>query len=226
MLRCTIRRGVALASTRCGAPSHRRFASSSSTSARETVDRLLKDASGEGGLDAVLNKLDSNGDGLIDAGELRDGLSAAGLNVTDKALAKLMSTYANGEGMKLKIADLHTLLDKVEQHRFFSFHQEAAEAAAAPAPATAAPVPQQHYVFHKSKTDHFEGAIEGMFARLDDNGDGVLQPAEIKKALQDLGVDVTDAKLDDIFTLYDANGDGVLQLAEFAHMVDTLQKDK
>lgn len=206
-----------------------RYLSGASTSAKETASRLVECASeqGEGGLDAIFGKLDTDGNGLIDSAELRTGLERAGLKITDPALQKLMRTYASKQQM-LKISDLHSLLDCVADHRFHSFDEsDEPKAPAAPAAPASTPigVKQQHYVFDKTKPGHFEGAIEGMFAACDENGDGVLQPEEIQNALEKMGIAVCDEKLANIFTLYDANGDGVLQLGEFANMVDSLQKD-
>mmetsp|Transcript_29922 Transcript_29922/g.100831 ORF Transcript_29922/g.100831 Transcript_29922/m.100831 type:complete len:221 (-) Transcript_29922:146-808(-) len=186
--------------------------------------RLVGEAGYEGGLDAILARLDKDGNGTVDGPELAAGLRAAGLEISDGALKKLMATYATGAGQTLDAKDLHKLIDAVKEHRFHSYAEEAVLAVVSAAkPSRGKAVPQRHYVFDKDM--HFEGAIDGMFASLDVNGDGMLQPAEIKAALAKRGVDVSGTKFDDLFTLYDANGDGVLQLGEFAKMVDMLERE-
>ena len=52
----------------------------------------------EGALDQVFATLDQNGDGKIDPKELKTGLAAAGLELTDKALQRLTETYGDSTG--------------------------------------------------------------------------------------------------------------------------------
>lgn len=171
----------------------------------------------EGSLDALFCKLDENGDGVIQPSELRVGFESAGLKIEDEALNKLVDAYGDAEG-NLQIAGLLDMLSAVKEHKFHSFEDDPSAATEVPEEVT-----QRHYVF--SEIDHFEGAIDAVFNDVDENGDGVLQPEELLKALEKLGVDVAPEQITHLFSLYDANGDGVLQLVEFAELVANLKHD-
>ena len=105
----------------------------------------------EGAIEQLMEKLDTNGDGLIQPVELRNGLEAAGLSISDDALLKLTRTYGDKAG-NLETASLLHLLSAVKDHKFHSF--EDPDDAECEAPPPAAP----HYVF--SDIGHFEGAID------------------------------------------------------------------
>ena len=170
----------------------------------------------EGALEQIFARLDENGDGVLQPDELRAGFRSTGLDIADDALAKLVASYGDEEG-NLQIAGLLDMFSAVKEHRFHSFDEDAA---APDAGVVADAATARHYVF--CEIDHFEGAIDAAFNDVDDNGDGVIQPEELLRALEKLDVDVSPAKLDQLFSLYDANGDGVLELVEFATLVANL----
>ena len=156
-LRVTARRGVRRLSTPTAA-------SPEAVCANIGVDHH------EGALDQVFATLDQNGDGKIDPNELKTGLAAAGLELTDKALTRLTETYGDHTG-SLKQAGLLEMLAAVRDHKFHSFAEEAPVEEEAPEPPKQTPI---HYVF--SDVGHFEGAVDAAFVNADADGDGAPQP--------------------------------------------------
>ena len=169
----------------------------------------------EGALDQVFARLDQNGDGKIDPNEPKEGLEKAGLELTDKALSRLTETYGDHTG-SLKQNGLLEMLAAVRDHKFHSFAEEAPVEEEAPEPPQQTPI---HYVF--SDVGHFEGAVDAAFVNADADGDGALNPEELRGALAERGVDVSPQKLSHLYSLY-CRGDGKLELVEFANLCGTL----
>jgi Ca2+-binding EF-hand superfamily protein len=201
-LRVTARRGVRRLSTPTAA-------SPEAVCANIGVDHH------EGALDQVFASLDQNGDGKIDPKELKEGLGKAGLELTDKALNRLTETYGDDTG-SLKQAGLLEMLAAVRDHKFHSFAEEAPVEEEALEPPQQTPI---HYVF--SDVGHFEGAVDAALVNADADGDGALNPEELRGALAERGVDVSPQKLSHLYSLY-CRGDGKLELVEFANLCGTL----
>ena len=201
-LRVTARRGVRRLSTPTAA-------SPEAVCANIGVDHH------EGALDQVFASLDQNGDGKIDPKELKEGLEKAGLELTDKALNRLTETYGDDTG-SLKQAGLLEMLAAVRDHKFHSFAEEAPVEEEALEPPQQTPI---HYVF--SDVGHFEGAVDAALVNADADGDGALNPEELRGALAERGVDVSPQKLSHLYSLY-CRGDGKLELVEFANLCGTL----
>ena len=62
-------------------------------------------------------------------------------------------------------------------------------------------------------------AVEALVAMLDENGDGMIRPAELERGLLSLGMPLSKSDLQMLFHLYDVNGDGVIDLREIAEAV-------
>ena len=82
---------------RRGAPAARRLSTPTAASPEAVCANIGVDHH-EGALDQVFATLDQNGDGKIDPKELKTGLEAAGLELTDKALQRLTETYGDDTG--------------------------------------------------------------------------------------------------------------------------------
>ena len=108
------------------------------------------------------------------------------------------------------------MLAAVRDHKFHSFAEEAPVEEEAPEPPKQTPI---HYVF--SDIGHFEGAVDAAFVNADADGDGALNPEELRGALASRGVDVSPQKLSHLYSLY-CRGDGKLELVEFANLCGTL----
>jgi len=180
----------------------------------EELVEALGDPHYPGALDVIFNKLDANGDGLIQPEELRAGFKEAGLEIEDAALQKLTDAYGGSTG-SLKIPGLLAMLTAAKEHRFHTFEAPEEEAPPPPPPAV-------HYVF--SDTGHFEGAIDQAFNAVDKNEDGAIDRAELSKELERRGYDVSPEKVASLFSLY-ANEDGVLKVMEFAELAANLRED-
>ena len=199
---------------RRGAPAARRLSTPTAASPEAVCANIGVDHH-EGALDQVFARLDQNGDGKIDPNELKAGLEKAGLELTDKALNRLTETYGDHTG-SLKQAGLLEMLAAVRDHKFHSFAEEAPVEEEAPEPPKQTPI---HYVF--SDIGHFEGAVDAAFVSADADGDGALNPEELRGALASRGVDVSPQKLSHLYSLY-CRGDGKLELVEFANLCGTL----
>ena len=71
------------------------------------------------------------------------------------------------------------------------------------------------------KVETIEAAAEALLKRADADGDGALNPEELRGALAERGVDVSPQKLSHLYSLY-CRGDGKLELVEFANLCGTL----
>ena len=60
-----------------------------------------------------------------------------------------------------------------------------------------------------------EQALKIYFRAFDDNGDGYISPTELRQVMTSLGVDVTDAQIDEWVQKADVDGDGWVNYEEF-----------
>ena len=58
--------------------------------------------------------------------------------------------------------------------------------------------------------------MQGLFALIDSNGDGVIQPMELQAWMKSNGVTLSIAEVYELYAQHDENKDGVLQIDEFA----------
>ena len=64
--------------------------------------------------------------------------------------------------------------------------------------------------------------VEKAFHALDEDGSGELDNDEFKKAMKELGVELTSDEFDEIWTLVDQDGSGTIDLDEFREIVENL----
>merc|ERR1719359_2393222 len=67
---------------------------------------------------------------------------------------------------------------------------------------TVAPAPSPEAVCANIGVDHHEGALDQVFARLDQNGDGKIDPNELKAGLEKAGLELTDKALQRLTETY------------------------
>lgn len=83
----------------------------------------------------------------------------------------------------------------------------------------AADASRQAQVRLQRKMGNGRRAVEALVAMLDENGDGMIRPAELERGLLSLGMPLSKSDLQMLFHLYDVNGDGVIDLREIAEAV-------
>ena len=71
---------------------------------------------------------------------------------------------------------------------------------------------------HGRKEDTFQ-----MMRRLDTNGSGRLDRAELREGLRDLGVRLNDSKMDALLQEFDTNRDGRVDMMEFSSVIERHQ---
>lgn len=77
-------------------------------------------------------------------------------------------------------------------------------------------------VCEKMGVDHHEGALESLFLKLDSDGDGLIQPSELRSGLENAGLAISDAALVKLTETYgDASGN-----MEVANLLDLLSAVK
>jgi hypothetical protein len=69
-----------------------------------------------------------------------------------------------------------------------------------------------------------DGGIDRIFATIDNNADGVIQPGELGEWLNANGLDLSPSQLYELYSKHDSNADGVLQKNEFADLLSHVQK--
>ena len=73
--------------------------------------------------------------------------------------------------------------------------------------------------------DHHEGALDQVFARLDQNGDGKIDPNELKAGLEKAGLELTDKALSRLTETY-GGADGSLKQAGLLEMLAAVRDHK
>ena len=73
--------------------------------------------------------------------------------------------------------------------------------------------------------DHHEGALDQVFASLDQNGDGKIDPNELKEGLEKAGLELTDKALNRLTETY-GGADGCLKQAGLLEMLAAVRDHK
>ena len=73
--------------------------------------------------------------------------------------------------------------------------------------------------------DHHEGSLEALFAKLDDNGDGMIQPKELEVGLEGAGLKIEEEALEKLVSTY---GDmhGNLHIAGLLEMLSAVKEHR
>jgi Ca2+-binding EF-hand superfamily protein len=147
-------------------------------------------------------KFDKNGSGKIDAAELKVAVRTLGLHISDAELAAMMAAadkdgdgeldYAEFEAMIKNTAEGASDWDLVRRHM----------GAEDPADVTSA-----------------VASVHDAFRAFDRDGSGSIDAAELKMALQHMGLALSAAEVESMMANADKDGDGEIDLEEFEGMM-------
>ena len=76
------------------------------------------------------------------------------------------------------------------------------------------------------KPEHLNAYLKQLFSIADENGDGVLEPDELKTLLQLCGFDLSAKEIEDFVNAADTNHDGVIEYDEFVPVATKMLKSK
>ena len=153
--------------------------------------------------DAMLQQLktyDADGNGGLDAHEVKEFLVAAGLQVDDAYVAGLMKDFdTDGDG-QIDISEIAAVLE------FLQIDPRST-------PASSSTQPQQ--VTDAMAVEEFEA--------LDSNSDGTLDATEVRALMQAAGYAVDDSYVAELFGQFDADKSGRIDREEILQLLEFLQ---
>jgi Ca2+-binding EF-hand superfamily protein len=76
------------------------------------------------------------------------------------------------------------------------------------------------------KPEHLNAYLKQLFAIADANGDGVLEPDELRTLLELCGFDLSAKEIEDFVSAADTNHDGVIEYDEFVPVATKMLKSK
>jgi Ca2+-binding EF-hand superfamily protein len=147
---------------------------------------------------------DKNGDGILDALELRDLLRKSGFNLDNQTIARIMvAVDTNRDGV-------------------IQFHEFARAIKILISEIPRSEMPEVHNV----STEELQSYLQRLFNIGDKNGDGVLSPAEFESLLRKSGFNFDNMMIRKIMNAVDVNGDGVIQYEEFVPAIMALLRSR
>ena len=156
---------------------------------------------------------DTNKDGVLDPMEIDAAMYSLGVATTTKEAADILATFDYDRSGRCELAEFRMLVEKVRQFK----------AAPAPPPPLAQGVPVAAEI-HKPREIVATGETVGtVFRRFDVDNSGELDIAELKQALNALGLDADTAGAADVLAKYDTDGNGRIDLKEFRPLVKELR---
>ena len=138
----------------------------------------------------AFNTFDKNDDGTINAGEFSLAMRELGFDMTFAEIKLLM------KGVD---ADRNGVID------FFEF---------------CTMVAMFDDVKENEEKSMNEEALKLYFRAFDEDGNGFISPIELRQVMIELGVEVTDAQIDEWIKKADVDGDGRVNYAEFFRLKD------
>lgn len=135
---------------------------------------------------AIFDGFDLDGTGVLTSQELRKALKTLGVNVSNKEMMDLMDRFDSNQDNVIDYGEFEDMIKDL--------------------------IPPPEFdvggIFLEQK-------LKSMFAKMDQNGDKVLDKDEIREALVQLGMPMTDAHLERVVRAADTNQDGVVDFNEF-----------
>jgi len=162
----------------------------------------LNSFTGGGGIEPKVKKafetFDKNGDGSIDADELREALKYLGLNASAAQTREVLERYDTGfRDGKLDLGEFARLVQDLNS---FTGGGGALDGGMGTA----------------------DERVRVAFSRFDVDGNGRLDAVEIKQALATLGMVASSSEAVAVLQKYDTDRSGGVELAEFAQLVNDL----
>ena len=176
-------------------------------------------------LDDAFGRFDKNGDGSLQAPELKQLLGELGLGgeegaATRGGLKELLTRMGDADGEGVSAAQLRAFVLGTDAEG-----ARRAKAAAAKARKAVAPLPWEELeedfraVCLKAKDTLAAAGLgaDKLFAHLDTDGGGTIDRPELDRELARLGIraDMEKADVDEVFRRLDTSGDGLIDVHEF-----------
>lgn len=181
---------------------------------RRQMDEMLADIDKAATLhnnEALMDKIDYNGDGFLDAGELEQLLRQTKLyeHFSVKELMQRFDTDGDGKLSGNEIAEMNDALLRKRRHVDMQL-------AAQLSPRTRAKVAS---IFGQHENNDGDGGSGGG----EDGGENVhmgsLSTSELRDAIEEMGYEVSDGQLDSLMKEFDADNSSALDLLEFTALM-------
>merc|ERR1711907_532200 len=151
---------------------------------------------------------DKDGNGVLDALELRDLLRKSGFNLDNQTIARIMvAVDTNRDGV-------------IQYSEFCRAIKALIAELSEPAPAPASAMPSVNDV----APAELQSYLQRLFKIGDRDGNGVLDPAEFESLLRKSGFKFDNATIKRIMDVVDTNHDGVIEYDEFVPAILSLLK--
>ena len=155
-------------------------------------------------LDEAFRAFDDNGDGLVSPVELSRGLRSLNLGLSSRQIEAVIAHMDRDGDGHVSLKDFKRKFQTVARPHW-------------PAEGSGrSSVQQLQTVFRTHRVD-----LETAFRAFDRNGDGVISPAEFRRGLQSLSLDLTSQQIADLVSHMDRDGDGHVDLADFRRQFAT-----
>ncbi|GBG28865.1 Nephrocystin-4 [Hondaea fermentalgiana] len=188
--------------------------------------RVLRKARASSGVsykEAFQHHFDANGDGRIQARELKRGLERLDFHQTSKAdIDLLLRRYGDGTGLLLTdfvaLAEARTPSAPHDVAR--EGIKDATKGSNGSATSPAATPASEQTLLDKVRSIVLESERRGVhvrevFAHFDKDGNGRISPAECREGLREIGVDAPAQEIQELIAKVDVDGSGELELDEF-----------
>jgi Ca2+-binding EF-hand superfamily protein len=156
-------------------------------------------------LKELFKKWDKDGDGNIDANELRDGLNSLnisidGKRITPKQINNLIEVLDQDDDGQLSYLEFEAQFNEAPKE---SARQVLSDSLS----------PKIMEQIRKNKTN-----LRKIFHAFDEDGDGAISAPELRLGMQHLGIQLNAKEIAELVKVMDANGDGSIDWNEFQAM--------
>ena len=141
---------------------------------------------------------DDNNDGIIDRQEMRRGLNALQMRLSDRDVDDIINHFDNDGNGRIEYAEFIRQFDyRTDNSRPSTLSREVIDTL-------------------KFKFRDHNVNVEQAFAAFDRDGDGSISPHEFRSGLTKLNIHIDYRQLNDVINHFDRNGTGQIQYREFA----------
>jgi len=149
---------------------------------------------------------DVNGDGVLSPAELKRLLSLSGFNFSKSQIDEVMAAADTNRNGVIEYEEFIPIAMDM-----LMIEQDAMDSAISQYDETAA----RQFLLQGKTRDSLERQMKKMFLFADEDCSGLLDPAEFKKALGEMGLPLTAAQTTELIKMVDANEDGLISYDEF-----------